>query len=430
MVDPERHSPLKDAREAIMTHRDVFENLGVFGLYSAASLLFLTLFHFLMARYLGAQQYSVVGTFTSILVTAILVSSTIYFVITRFVTYHHSRAQYEEINYLVTTSLKYLFATGFLLFLIFLLFSAHIAVFFNLDDIRPVVALGFALWLQLLVPVYEAAFKGLDDLHAMGRLRLVENSSRWVIGLLFAYAALGLTAMILALGLGTFVALAAAYGSIRALQSRQFVRPNMVEIWAYARPAALMTGPLAILLNLDLILVKHWFPPGEAGVYAAASFLAKIPFLISWVIATITFPRVTKAHIDGLHSRHLLRQALTWVAVAVVVMTLVNTAFGSRLFATMFGEGYAVGPYTGLYTLAMGLLAIVNILAVYELAQKRFTLARIIPWFVPLHASLLAFFHASLFTVIVATILTTSLLAAIAIYSLRRELKLEQLFTE
>jgi O-antigen/teichoic acid export membrane protein len=430
MSDPERRSAIRDAREAFTTHRESVESASIFFSYSALSLLFLFLFHLLMARYLGPQEYAAVGTFMSVLVTAILVSSTSYFVITRFVAYHHSRAQYEEINYLVTSSLKYLFAAGFLVFLVFFVFSDRIAAFFNLDDIRPVVALGFAVWLQLLVPVYEAAFKGLDDLHAMGRMRVIENAARWAIGLLFAYVALGLTAMTLALGLGTFVALAFAYGDIRALQSRQLVRPNMTEIWAYARPAILMAASVAILLNLDLILVKHWFPPEEAGVYAVASFLAKIPFLISWVIGSVIFPRVTRAHIDGLRTTHLLRRALTWLLVVVLVSTAFVTLFADRIIAALFGSGTGFGLTITVYAFAMGLLAIVNLLSIYQLGLKRFTLARITPWFVPLLLVLLLLFHDSLLQVVAATTLTTTLLVAVAVYVLRDELELERLFDE
>ncbi len=430
MSDPERRSAVRDAREVFMTHRETVESAGVFFSYSGLSLLFLFLFHLLMARYLGAQQYSVVGTFMSILMTAILVSSTIYFVITRFVAYHHSRAQYEEINYLVTTSLKYFFAAGFLVFLIFMIFSEQIAVFFNLDDIRPVVALGFAVWLQLLVPVYEAAFKGLEDMHAMGRMRVIENASRWVIGLLFAYATFSLTAMTLALGLGTFVALALAYTHIRALQSRQVVRPNMHEIWAYARPAVLMTAAVAILLNLDIILVKHWFPADEAGTYAIVSFLAKIPFLISWMIGTVIFPRVTRAHVDGLNTSHLLRTSLKWLAGFVLASTLFVTVFANKILSAVFDTTYSFGIYIGVYAFAMGLLAIVNLLTIYQLGLKRFTLSRIIPWFVLLDLILLWQFHSTIFQVVVSTILVTSLLVAITLYVLRDELHLERIFEE
>ncbi len=429
-VDPARSSRLRDAKTSFSAQKDLFESVAVLGGYSALSFGFLFLFHFLMARYLGPTEYSVIGTFMSVLITAIYISGSFYFILTRFVTYHHSRSQFEEINYLVTHGLKYFFAAGFLIFLIFLVCSQQIALFFKLDDIKPVVALGFAIWLQLLVPVYEAAFKGLEDMHSMGRMRVVENGSRWVIGMLLAYLAFGLTAMVFALGLGTFVALSSTYVGIRTLQSRQMVKPNMQEIWSYAIPAFIVTASVAILLNLDLILVKHYFPPGEAGIYAAASFVAKIPFLISWTIATILFPRVTKLHVDGLPTSHLLRRSLKWMVIIVIGSAFVNMFFANAIFRGLFGPEYSFGRYLGVYSFAMGLLAIVNILSVYQLARKRFTLAWIIPWFTLLQFVLLLLFHDSLFAVVTVTILVASLLVATTIIVLRDELNLERLFAE
>jgi O-antigen/teichoic acid export membrane protein len=429
-MDPARRATQRAPNLAFATQRDLLENVAVLGGYSALSLVFLFFFHWLMARYLGPTEYSVIGTFMSVLITAILVSGSFYLIITRFVTYHHSRSQYEEINYLVSNGLKYFFAAGFLIFLIFLVLSPQIAAFFNLDDIKPVVALGFAVWLQLLVPVYEAAFKGLEDVHSMGRMRLIENASRWIIAIVFAYLTFRLTAMIFALGLGTFVALAASFVAIRALQSRQLVRPNMREIWGYALPVFAVTASLAILLNLDLIMVKHYFPAQDAGIYAAASFVAKIPFLVSWTIATVLFPKVTKQFVDGLPTAHLLRRSVKWLTILVIAMTFLNIFFANAVFRYVFGPEYAFGSYLGVYSFAMGLLAIVNLLSVYQLARKRFTLAKIAPWFVLLQLFLIYHFHGSLFQVVTITVLVTSLLTATTIIVLRKELNFERIFQE
>jgi O-antigen/teichoic acid export membrane protein len=439
-MDPERRpSSFENVKQTIVTGgQDLIENVFLLGSYSILSVAFLVLFHLLMARYLGPQEYSVLGTFSSILLTVILMSSSIYLIITRFITYHHTRYQYEQINYLVRKSLKYFFASGLLLFLAIFIFAGPIASFFNIDHLGPVVMLGFAVWLQLLVPIYEGAFKGLDKLHILGRMRAVEAGSRWIIALILAYlltafdasAATKVTAMVFALGLGTFVALSYTYVHIRHLQRLESVEPNMQEIWDYAKPVVLITATMALLLNLDIILVKHFFPPEEAGVYAAASFLAKIPFMISWVFSSVIFPRVTKLHIDGRPSGHLLRFSLKWMSIIVIISTFISLFFAKTLLGGIFGPAYQIGNYLGLYAFSMGLLAIVNVLTIYQLALKKFTLSRILPWFFIAELCLLLLFHATLFQVVVITVFVTALLAATTLYVLRDELHLEYLFNE
>ena len=429
-MDPERSSRIENVKQTFSAGQDLLQNIFVVGGYSILSVVFMVLFHLLAARYLGPQEYSVLGTFASVLFTVILVSGSMYLIITRFITYHHTRYQYEQIKYLVNTALKYFFAAGFLVFLILFIFAAPIAVFFNINSIGPVVMFGFAVWLQLLVPVYEGAFKGLENLHAMGRMRVIEAGSRWIIALVFAYLSLKTTAMVFALGLGTFVALSYTYVSIRELQHLHSVRPNMQEIFDYAKPVVLMTATIALLLNMDVILVKHYFAPEQAGIYAAASLLAKIPFLVSWVFSSVIFPRVTKLYVDGRPSGHLLRISLKYMSIIMVLSTFVNIFFANSLFRVVFGPEYQIGSYIGLYAFAMGLLAIVNILVIYQLALKRFTLAKIIPWFFVLEAVLFMFFHDTIFQIVTVTVFVTALLVATTLYVLRNELHLEYLFNE
>ncbi len=426
-MDPARSSRIGDVRKTLTSNQELMRNLFVVGGFSLAGTLFQILFQLSMARYLGSHDYSVLGTFSAILFTVILLSGSIYFIIARFVTYHHTRYQYEQINYLVRASLKYFFAVGFVAFLIVLIFSEQIAIFFHIDSVGPVIMFGFAMWLQLLVPVYESAFKGLENLGAMGRLRLIESGSRLLIALVFAYLALRTTAMVFALGLGTFVALALTYSSIRDLQRLHIVRPNMQEIWEYAKPVLLISATMALLLNLDVIVVKHLFSPEQAGVYAAASLLAKVPFLMSWIFSTVLFPRVIKLHADGLGSSHLLRVSLKWMAAIVVVSTVLNALFANTIFAGIFGSDTEAANYIVPYAFAMGLLALANLLVTYQLALRKFTLAKIVPWFLVLEIVLLYFFHASVLHVVVVTMLVTALLSATTVYVLRNELQLERL---
>jgi O-antigen/teichoic acid export membrane protein len=430
MPDPARQSRIQDVKQAVIGSQDLLQNVFVVGSYSILSVVFVVLFHLLMARYLGPQDYSVLGTFASVLLTVILMSSSMYLIITRFITYHHTRYQYEQINYLVRTCLKYFFAAGLFIFLTILIFSQQIADFFNIATPGPVVMFGFAIWLQLLVPIYEGAFKGLDNLHSLGRMRVIESFSRWVLALVLAYLSFGVTAMVFALGLGTFIALTYTYPAIRNLQRFHVVKPNMQEIWEYARPVVLIIATIALLLNLDIILVKHYFPPEEAGIYAAASLLAKIPFLISSVFNSVIFPRVIKLHVDGKPSGHLLRVSLKWMSILMVISTFMSIFFANKLFTGLFGSKYSAGGYVGIYAFAMGLLAIVNVLAVYQLALKRFTLAKIIPWFLVLEVALFAYFHDTIFQIVIITVLVTALLVATTLYVLRNELQLEYLFNE
>ena len=45
-----------------------------------------------------------------------------------------------------------------------------------------------------------------------------------------------------------------------------------------------------IINNLDIILVKHFFPPIEAGVYAAVALVGRVVYMLSWSVVSSMFP--------------------------------------------------------------------------------------------------------------------------------------------
>ncbi len=50
-----------------------------------------------------------------------------------------------------------------------------------------------------------------------------------------------------------------------------------------------------ILSNLDILLVKHFFPPSEAGIYAAVALVGRVVFMLSWSVVSSMFP-VSASH--------------------------------------------------------------------------------------------------------------------------------------
>src|SRR3954462_7648324 len=46
----------------------------------------------------------------------------------------------------------------------------------------------------------------------------------------------------------------------------------------------------AIIMNIDLVLVKHFFPSYEAGQYAAVALVGRVLFYASWAVIHAMFP--------------------------------------------------------------------------------------------------------------------------------------------
>ena len=143
-MDPDRRSFLYDIKKRLRrgSSEEMFGQFVTLAGYSALAAIITLLIHIAMARMLGEAQYASYGTFVAILFTVFFALTSIHLIITRFVTYHRSRYQYEQINYVITVSLRRLFAAGGAVFLLVLIFSKEISQFFGLQGIASSVVLS------------------------------------------------------------------------------------------------------------------------------------------------------------------------------------------------------------------------------------------------------------------------------------------------
>jgi hypothetical protein len=137
-------------------------------------------------------------------------------------------------------------------------------------------------------------------------------------------------------------------------------------------PAIVVTGTFIVLLNMDLIVVKHFLPPDVAGQYAAISTLAKALFVITNAFDVVLFPLATAARATGESDREHLRTAL--LSIGLIVAPILASFFlvGGPLVTVLFGARYAdSAPLLFPYALAVTLLGLATLIARYRLAIGR-----------------------------------------------------------
>ena len=64
------------------------------------------------------------------------------------------------------------------------------------------------------------------------------------------------------------------------------------RIYKYAGGLFLANTFFGVMTQADVILVKHHFPPGEAGLYASASIMGKAVMYLPTAIIMALFPMV------------------------------------------------------------------------------------------------------------------------------------------
>jgi O-antigen/teichoic acid export membrane protein len=204
---------------------------------------------------------------------------------------------------------------------------------------------------------------------------IFEASGRIVFGLVLVAAGLGVTGAYL----GTPLSMLAVTLGLRAVTARRLGAPASAgrtrplhDLIGSAWPAVLALFLLAVLQNVDVIMVKRQIGGEAAGAYAAAAVAAKAVVWVAIGIGLYLLPEAARASRTGGDPRRVLARALAVVGAVAVPMLLVYAIAPETVLRLAFGPE-TVQAADALFVLgcAMTLLAIGYLGVQYMLALGR-----------------------------------------------------------
>jgi O-antigen/teichoic acid export membrane protein len=174
-----------------------------------------------------------------------------------------------------------------------------------------------------------------------------------------------------------------------------------------------------IISNIDILMVKHFFPPDLAGLYAAIALVGRLLYFGAWSIVSAMFP-VSAETSEERQGPALLAVPLTMVTVMSVAFALLLAAFPQLVFRSLFGVHFTAAVQGLNWLLSMnaaatGIYAISVVLMTYEMSRRIANTG----WLQLVVSGLIvlgiAFFHSSLLEVIVVQqVLRILLLCAVS----------------
>jgi hypothetical protein len=125
------------------------------------------------------------------------------------------------------------------------------------------------------------------------------------------------------------------------------------------RAAGALLG-FVVLLNLDLLLARHYFPGRVAGEYAVATLFAKVAFWLPQGVGVVLLPQLA----DPGRRRRALPSALGLIAAVGGLLTLGTAALGARALPLVGGSAYgaSLGSAGWLFAVLGTLLALAQLL--------------------------------------------------------------------
>jgi O-antigen/teichoic acid export membrane protein len=296
--------------------------------------------------------------------------------------------------------------------------SGFLQSYFNLPTQRDLVLVAIAAGVSIPLGVRRGKMQGVCNFSGLAINLVVEVAVKFAGALLFLHFGMGVTGVITAVLLSTVAAYIAAQPGT---QYRGKSAPIKIAPFGEGMQAVLYFIGQVILSNLDILLVKHFFPPPEAGIYAAVALVGRVVFMLSWSVVSSMFP-VSASHSQRQGGRSVLYTGL------LLVGTITSLFVGAVALAPQFawtlllGKAFllrSVAPFSMLltqYAIMTGVYGIAVVVMMYEISRRTGTAA----W-VQLAASILLAggiwrYHHSLSQVImVQLVVMCGLLAAVTI---------------
>ncbi|HLM50247.1 MAG TPA: hypothetical protein VK279_06845 [Solirubrobacteraceae bacterium] len=193
------------------------------------------------------------------------------------------------------------------------------------------------LWLLLCVE--RGALQGMHAYKPVGISMVLEAVGRLVLGVILAVAGLSVTGAFL----GAPAAIAVTAIVLGVLLHRRLGHPAGSEARTLRGLAGATWAPvagltlIAVLQNIDVIVVKHEIGGDLAGSYAAAAVAAKVVIWVAIGIGLYVLPESTRRGATGHDPRPVLARALLVLAVVAAPMLLVYAAVPDLVLRIGFG---------------------------------------------------------------------------------------------
>ncbi len=177
---------------------------------------------------------------------------------------------------------------------------------------------------------------------------------------------------------------------------------NSKEIYRYLWPVIISLLCFNILTQMDIVLVKHFFHPAEAGYYSGAAMMGRIVLFLPLAMATVMFPKVTEASTLNRDPRSILVKSLLAVGVLCGAVTVAFFIAPSLLISLSYGSKFvSSASLVGLFGIAMTFFALLNLLIYYHLSVHRFGFLYALAGLTLAQLTAIWFFHNSLVQVII-----------------------------
>jgi O-antigen/teichoic acid export membrane protein len=317
-----------------------------------------------VARLLGPAAFGHTSAAVTLLMLASAITLSFQLVCAKFVARNETNGGKAEV---FRTLRRRSWVVGVLLGSALILASGPVSGYLRLPTPRIVILLAMGLAFYVPLGVKRG---GLQGICSFGKLTL-----NFILEVIVKFVG---ALILVKMGFGVLGAVGAITASVIIAYFLPLT-PRVLEATPDAViPASFREGMQAIVFfvgqvlinNIDILLVKHFFRPEDAGLYAAVALVGRVLYFASWSVVSAMFPISAGAKPRESNITVLVVPLLFVLVISVAFILLMNFVPGVVL-RIVFGTGYTqVAPLLSLYAAATSAYALSVVLIAFEMSRR------------------------------------------------------------
>lgn len=384
------------------------------------------LYNLFVGRTLGPVNYGILAAVVSLLSVISIPTAALSTSIVKFASDYKARQDLSGLSGFFKKLSLVFFLTGVFSFLLLFVFREYFADFLKIPSTVPIIILGLLFFLNFTQTVNNGVLSGLQNFNFIAVAGFISAVLKLVLGVVLVYLGFSVDGALGAVALSIVVVYLMSFLPLRSLSRMKSELKYSLpwkSFFLYCAPVFLSTLGLNLLITSDIILVKKFFSPEEAGIYSALSLVGRVIFFASSSMVSVMFSLVAERHTGEREYKHLLYYSLLMaigVSLPAVIFYYLFPAFSMRFF---FGDKYvAAAPYLWLFGAFITLYSLGNIMVNFFLSIKRVS-ASLFPFIISLiQIAAIYFWHQNFINVItVSLICAFLLLLTLVLYYFKHE---------
>ena len=355
----------------------IFKQGGILFASSVLVNIFNLIFWLYMVRKLTPEDYGILNSLVSVLMFFSVPVSILQTVITRYTSKFMAHRKETEVKFLLLYFVRIVAIFLTVVLVILILFAHRVSAFLKIDEKNLVYLVALGITLSSFTPIIIGALAGLQRFNDVALNSVASGIAKLAAG--FSLVAMGFKVLGALIGFVFSFAVSLVY-SFFQLPHRlkkmtwklETVFLDVKEIYSYFLPAGLSLLCFFALTNMDIILVKHFFSPLEAGYYSVAQMVGKIVLFVPGAIGVVMFPKIVDSHVRNGNTFLILKKCLIVVGLLCGLATFCTFLLPSLILKILTGHSQPEAiELVKFFSLSMSFFALVNILMLYHLSLHR-----------------------------------------------------------